>query len=178
MTAITGENVVLRTPRPEDLRYIRTLWADPATMEEVGGPIALSEEQARHWFEKMVDPGSDRDRYFLICDKGGTPLGEVGFHRYDPSQRAAEFNIKIEGRRRFGGHGFEAARLLLDFYFNTWGGESITDPVALANGPGQRALARFGFARVGATEEAVIFRMDKERFNTLYPKEAGPCGCC
>lgn len=175
MIEIKGENVVLRTPTPADLPYIRGLWADPETMREVGGPIEMSEEQARRWFERMVDPGSDRDRYFLICDKRGTPVGEVGFHRYDPAQRTAEFNVKVEGKRRFGGHGFEAALLLLDYYFNTFGGEAMLDPVAPANVAGQRALARFGFARVGATEEAVVFRIDQQRFNQLYAKEPGPC---
>lgn len=173
---IKGENVVLRTPTAADLPYIRRLWADPETMREVGGPIEMDEARARHWYEAMVDPGSERDRYFLICDKqSGEPLGEASFHRYDPAERTAEFNIKVEGKRRFGGHGFEAARLLLDHYFNAFGGESMLDPVAPANAPGQRALARFGFARVGTTDEAVVFRIDKRRFNELYAKEPGPC---
>jgi RimJ/RimL family protein N-acetyltransferase len=169
---IRGEQVILRTPTAADLPYIRRLWADPESMREVGGPIELGEERARRWFERMVDPGSDRDRYFLIIDqKSGEAVGEVGFHRYDPDERSAEFNIKIEGRRRFGGHGFEAARLLLDYYFNQWGGGTMIDPVAPANISGQRALARFGFARAGATEDAVIFKLERERFNQLYAKE-------
>ncbi len=172
---IRGDSVILRTPTAADLPYIRRLWADPETMQEVGGPIELSEQRAQRWFERMVDPGSDRDRYFLVCDQHGAPVGEISFHRYDAAQRTAEFNIKIEGNRRFGGHGFEAALLLLDYYFNTFGGEALIDPVAPANVPGQRALARFGFARVGASEEAVIFRMDKRRFNELYAKERS-CG--
>ncbi|HTY07987.1 MAG TPA: GNAT family N-acetyltransferase [Candidatus Edwardsbacteria bacterium] len=168
---IEGERALLRTPAAADLAYLRKLWADPETMKEVGGPFEISEDKARRWFEKMVDPGSARDRFFLICDKqSGEPVGEASFHRYDPAERSAELNIKVEGKRRFGGHGFEALVLLLDYYFNSFGGGVMIDPLAPANVSGQRAMARFGFARAGATEEAVIYQLERERFNQLYRK--------
>ncbi len=43
---LKGERVVLRPPNLEDLEYIRFLWADPATMEAVGGPVLLDPEKA------------------------------------------------------------------------------------------------------------------------------------
>lgn len=165
---IEGNIASLRTPTPADLDYIRSLWADPDTMKDAGGSIDLDEGRARRWYQKMVDPGSDTDRYFLIVDSDSDePVGEVSFHRYDPKTKAAELNIKIEAGRRYQGHGPEALRLLLDYFFGAFGGEVMLDPVAPGNRNGQRALSRFGFERDRSRKDVFLLRMTKQRFRSM-----------
>jgi RimJ/RimL family protein N-acetyltransferase len=164
---VIGDMVLLRHPAIADLPYLRRLWADPDTMRAVGGPIVIDEQQALRWFAKMIDPGSDNDRYFLICGKDGTPVGESSFHRYDPQAKTAELNIKIEAGKRYQGHGPEALRLLLDYFFGEFGGEVMLDPIALENRNGQRAIARFGFERDPSRTDVFLLRMTKQRYHSI-----------
>lgn len=164
---ITGTKVSLRRPTTEDLPYIRSLWADPATMEAVGGPVTRTLEQMEVWYRRMVDPGSPHDRYFLIRDREGTPIGEASFHRYDPAAKSAELNIKIEARHRYRGHGPEALRLLLGYFFYEFGGEMMLDPVRPENGNGWRAMIRAGFEHDRSRSDVCLLRLTKERWRSL-----------
>jgi RimJ/RimL family protein N-acetyltransferase len=168
---IEGQHDTLRTPTVADLQYLRQLWADPATMTDVGGPIELNEERARRWFEAMVDPGSDSDRYFLVCAKDGTPVGEISFHRYDPLAKTAELNIKIEAGRRYQGHGFEALRLLLGYFFGAFGGGVMLDPVAPGNKNGRKAIMAFGFEHDPSRTDVFLLRMTRRRFHSMYSEQ-------
>jgi RimJ/RimL family protein N-acetyltransferase len=137
-------------------------------MKEVGGPVVMDEQKARRWFERMVEPGSPADRYFLVCGADGLPLGEASFHRYDPVTKTAELNIKIEAGKRYRGHGPEALRLLLDYFFGRFGGEVMEDPLAPENRNGIRALRSAGFQRNETPKDAIMMRLTRERYNKLY----------
>lgn len=157
----------MRPPGIEDLSYIRSLWVDPETMRDVGGIVPRSEEQMKTWFNRMVDHGSPHDRYFLICDLEGAPIGEASFHRYDPAFKTAELNIKIEARHRYRGHGPEALRLLLDHFFGEFGGEVMLDLVRPENRNGRRALMRIGFQHDTSRSDVCLLRLTKERYQGL-----------
>jgi RimJ/RimL family protein N-acetyltransferase len=165
---IEGQHDTLRTPTVADLQYLRRLWANPVTMKDVGGPIEIDQERALRWHAKTVAPGSDADRCFLICGKDGEPVGEIGFHRYDPATRTAELNIKIEASKRYQGYGPEALWLLLGYFFGAFGGEVMLDPVKLENRNGQRAIARFGFEHDPTRTDVFQLRMTKQRFYSIY----------
>lgn len=122
------------------------------------------EDRARCWFEKMVDPGSDKDRYFLIVNWENIPVGEASFHRFDPSTKTAEFNIKIEARHRYKSYGPEAVRLILKYFFSEFGGEMMIALVALENTTGQRALLSVGFEHDPSRTDVFMARMTKQRF--------------
>lgn len=169
---LRGGKVILRTPGRQDLEYIRSLWADPDTMGDVGGPVMLDDDRALRWFQRMVDPGSPGDRYFLICELGGRPVGEASFHRYDPKTKTAELNIKIEAGHRYRGHGPEALRLLLDFFFGEFGGEAMLDPVRLENRNGLRALKRAGFEQIPSRSDVCLLRMTRGRYLQLNKAES------
>jgi pyruvate,water dikinase len=170
---LKGKRVVLRPPSLEDLPYIRSLWADPETMKDVGGVVPRTEEQMEAWFRRMVDPGSDTDSYFLIVPKNSAPVGEASFHRYDPRTRKAELNVKVQAGHRGQGYGPEAVRLLLGHFFGEFGGEVMLDPVAAGNTGGQRMLERLGFRRTGTAAGAVVLLMDKESFYATGRKREG-----
>ena len=165
---LKSSNVCLRPPGREDLPYIQKLWADPDTMKDVGGPIVIDEEKARRWFEKMVNPGSDRDRYFLIINRENIPVGEASFHRFAPNTKTAEFNIKIEAQHRYKNYGPEAVRLILKYYFSEFGGETMIDLIAPENTAGQRALLSIGFEHDPSRTDVFMVRMTKRKFYSAY----------
>ncbi|MBI5806751.1 GNAT family N-acetyltransferase [candidate division TA06 bacterium] len=167
---LTSENVRLRPPSLDDLPYIQELWADPVTMKEVGGPLIIDALQARRWFEKMVDPGSPGDRYFLIINRENLPVGEASFHRFDPGTKTAEFNIKVEARHRYKNYGSEAARLILEYFFSVFGGEVMADPIAPENTAGQKALLSIGFEHDPSRTDVFMVRMTKEKFYLTGPE--------
>jgi RimJ/RimL family protein N-acetyltransferase len=117
----------------------------------------------------MVDPGSPTDRYRLIYDAAGRPVGEISFHRLQPATMTAAFNVKIAGRDRGKGYARCAMLLFLDDFFNRSGGRVLVDDVAPENVGGQKALLSFGFDR-DAGGRAVRLRMTREKFNGLYPE--------
>lgn len=161
-------NIYLRPPQLEELPYIQKLWADPLTMAEVGGPIHLTDEQAAQWFTRMVSPGRETDRYFLIFNQNDQPVGEISFHRYDPSTGIAEFNIKIEHCHRGKGYAKQAVPLLLRYFFFDFGGKIMLDPVALNNQPGQEALIKLGFKKDASRQDVCLLKMTKEEFINIY----------
>jgi RimJ/RimL family protein N-acetyltransferase len=166
---IEGQRATLLTPALDDLDHLRKLWADPDTMQAVGGPLMVDEAKALRWYAQMVDPGSETDRYFLIVDQDtNAPVGEASFHRYDPTTKTAELNIKIEAGKRYRGHGPEALRLLLGYFFGAFGGEVMLDPIALENRNGQQAISRFGFEHDPSRTDVYLLRMTKQRFHSLY----------
>jgi len=160
--------IQLRSPMWEDMAYIRWLWSDPETMEPVGGPVILSDDQAQRWYETMIDPGRPTDCYRLILNEAGNPIGEVSFHQLDPGTMTAKFNIKIANSERGKGYGLEAMLLFLDYFFNELGGKIMVDDIALDNYRGQETLLRFGFERDPGNEEVYKVRMTKEEINYLY----------
>lgn len=167
---LKGRRVQLRPPRPDEMTFIRWLWADPETMAPVGGPIDLTydEAQARRWYAQMVDPGSGMDVYCLILDEASTPIGEVSFHRLDKDTMTAEFNVKVAHVHRGQGYGRDAIVTFLDYFFNRFGGRVMVDHLAHDNLAGQQALLKCGFEHDPSIEEAFYLRLTKERFRALY----------
>jgi len=152
--------------------YIQKLWADPLTMAEVGGAIHLTDEQAQKWYARMVSPGSETDRYFLIFTNDDQPVGEISFHRYDKNTGAAEFNIKIEHRHRGRGYAKQAVPLLLRYFFFDFGGKVMCDPVALDNQPGQMALIKLGFKKDASRQDVCLLKMTKEDFFDVFGNDS------
>lgn len=143
--SLSGKSVLLRIPLPEDLAFIRRLWADPDTMASLGGPVAMTGSQMLDWYERMVDPGQGTDLFLLITVEGGESVGEISFHRLDWTTMQADFNIKVLAAYRQKGYGAEAMTVLLAYFFGEFGGQRIMDDLAIDNLAGQRALERFGF---------------------------------
>ena len=150
------------------MQFIRWLWSDSETMKPVGGPIYLTDDQARRWFGKMIAPGSPTDCYRLISNEENRSIGEISFHRFDSDSMVAEFNIKIASTERGKGYAREAMFLFLNYFFNHFGGRVLIDDVALDNYAGQQALLRFGFENDPSAEEVFRLRMTREQYNNLY----------
>lgn len=164
---VKGTFIDLKTPERIDLNYINWLWSDPNTMKEIGGPILLEPGMAAKWYEQMVFPGNGKDLYFLIFTKRGSPVGEVGFHRFDTEKKEAELNIKISAKNRGKGYGSEAVKLLLNIFFKEFHGEIISDPVALKNINGSKMLISLGFVQDKSISEHCLLYLSKKRYQLL-----------
>ena len=170
MITITHEHseIFLMQPKFEELDYVARLWSDEKTMEEVGGPVPFPEEKRTDWYRRMVQPGDGHNFYCLIYTNENEKVGEVSFHQYDEAKRTAYLNVKIAHEHRGHDYGMHAVLLLLDFYFNMFGGEQMLDDVFAKNSGAQHLLAKCGFEIVSEDNDTLRMSISKERFDMLY----------
>jgi RimJ/RimL family protein N-acetyltransferase len=166
------DDVELRLPAYEDMQFISWLWSDPETMQSLGGPIHLTDEQAKRWFALVIDPGSPSDCYRLIFNRRNEPVGEISFHEFNPDDQSAEFNIKIASTSQGKGYARKAMLLFLDYFFNQFGGQLLVDDVAPDNLRGQNVLLNFGFEHEASIEDVFRLKMTRERYKALNNRKS------
>jgi RimJ/RimL family protein N-acetyltransferase len=164
--------IELRTPIWQDMHYIRWLWGDEETMQHVGGPVQLTDEQALEWFQRVIDPGGMTERYMLISNEDQHLVGEVSYHRFEPKTGTAMFNLKIAGSECGKGYARAAMRIFLHTFFNELGGRIMLDDIALSNLRGQEVLLRFGFRHDPSKKDIFRAAITKEKFNRLYSSDS------
>ena len=104
----------------------------------------------------------------MVYNENQRPVGEISFHCYDENEKSASFNIKIQARYRGKGYAKATMDLMLDYYFNEFGGEVMIDEVI--NERGIRVLMSYGFEKVDKTEVGILLRLTKDKFNMYLHK--------
>jgi len=170
---LLAHSLYLQPPTLGDMDFVRWLWADAATMQAVGGPIVLTDEEARQWYARMVDPGRNTDCYCLIRLLDDSPVGEISFHRLHIESMTAELNVKVMASMRGRGIAREALLRFLDYYFNSFGGRVLVDNLAPQNSAGQLALAKLGFRQVPSPGDVVRYEMRDQEFRNLVQDTGG-----
>lgn len=165
---IRGHNIYLNIATEEDAEYIKWLWADEKTMAEVGGPVEIDRSRILEWLDEEYSTSNKTSLYLLIYNLSDERIGEVSYRSYNDETKEALFNIKIEYKHRGCGYSKEAIRLMLDHYFNTFGGEVMCDNIALENPGGQQALLNFGFTHDSSEKDVYKVYITKKIFNSLY----------
>ena len=107
--------------------------------------------------------------YCLVYNENQRPIGEISFHCYDENEKSASFNIKIQARYRGKGYAKATMDLMLDYYFNEFGGEVMIDEVI--NERGIRVLMSYGFEKVDKTEVGILLRLTKDKFNQIQKSD-------
>ena len=107
--------------------------------------------------------------YCLVYNENQRPVGEISFHCYDENEKSASFNIKIQARYRGRGYAKAAMDLMLDYYFNEFGGEVMIDEVI--NERGIRVLMSYVFEKVDKTEVGILLRLTKDKFNQIQKSD-------
>ena len=162
---LAGLPVMLQKPLEEDLLFIRELWSDPPTMAPVGGPWVMDEETARSWYQRMIEPGSDHDRYFLIQNSASREsIGEVSLHRWQHSRGLAELNIKVMDRFRRRGYASPALALILQFFFADCSGILLRDDVATGNDGADALLQRSGFQQTKSPPDCRRWELTRKQW--------------
>jgi len=134
--------IKLIKPTPKQLAYTKHLWLCEETMQDVGGTRSKTEKEWHEWYAKMVTPTDGCNQYFLIYAED-VPVGEISFHKYNKKNRTANFNIKIESKHRHKGYAKAATILFKNYFFNEFGGETLSDEVTSPSGI--KTLQRLGF---------------------------------
>lgn len=162
---IDGELVYIKEPTFQELDYVGKLWSDIKTTGEIGGPFRLKDKN--QFFETRIYPGDGLNKYFLIYDKEDSKVGEVSFRKPDRDSKKAIFNMKIKWEHRGKGYAKSAMDLILDYYFNYYGGEIMEDDIAIDNTRAQRIFLNYGFEHVSTDKEEFFVRLTKDRFNEV-----------
>lgn len=161
------KSIYIKQPMLNELDYVQRLWADELTTKEIGGPFILNDEDKEKFYNKMVNSPDNTAFYCVIYNLKDEPVGEVSFSRYDERTKTANFNIKIEYKHRGNGYSKEAMDLLLDYYFNEFGGLIMSDDIAIANLKAQQIFIKYGFEHVFSNEEVFLVRLTKNKFNEV-----------
>lgn len=169
---VSSGAVSLEVPNVRDLDFIRHLWADPDTMEPVGGPVILSPEAASDWYRRWVAPGSVDRAYWLVITGSG-PVGEISLRSFDIQERIADLNVKTAASARGKGYGRQALRGFLWFFFQDLGGAALVDDVALGNGAGQSLLLSEGFVRDPTRMEVCRLVLTSARWKAASSRNGG-----
>lgn len=158
-----GKKVYIKQPELNELGFTSKLWADQETMAEIGGAYNFSREKWEPFYKKMVEPTDGKNFYCLIYTVRDKAIGEVSFHGYDSSTKAARINIKVHHRYRNKGYGEEALKLLLEFYFYEFGGVAIIDTVKTQGA--KKILEKLGFAAIGNFKNEITYKITKDTFS-------------
>lgn len=76
----------------------------------------------------MFELTDGRNQYCVVYNQSNEVVGEVSFHRFNQISKMTDFNMRIydHHRKRYAK---EAMRLMMDYYFNGFGGERLRDEV-------------------------------------------------
>lgn len=124
----------------------------------------LTAEAHEQWLREKVDAG--RVVQFILCEKGGRPVGSVYLRDVDKTAGVAEYGIFIGEEDALGkGYGAEAARLMVEFAFQDLGLRRLFLRALAANAAAIKSYERAGFCPMPAPPdeasemngEAVLF---------------------
>ncbi|MGL5417119.1 MAG: GNAT family N-acetyltransferase [Clostridium sp.] len=159
-----GKKVYIKQPEFNEMEYVSELWSDRETMEGIGGVFDFSRNKWEPFYRKMVSPSDGKNFYCLIYNNKDIPVGEVSFHGYDLVTKTARFNIKVHSKYREMGYGREAINLMLEYYFQEFGGNIMMDTIK--NEKGIELAKKFNFEQMGKARDGFTFRITKENFFT------------
>lgn len=157
-----GKRVYIKRPSLQELEYTEKLWGDLETMADVGRVIDFPESKWESFYKKMISPTDGRNFYCLVYNLEDEAVGEVGFHGYDSATKTARLNIRIENKFRRNGYGIEALRIILDYFFNEFGGNYIVETVK--DEPYKTILEKEGFKFINKNKQESIYRISKDEF--------------
>lgn len=158
-----GKKVYIKQPEFNEMSFVKELWADKETMEGIGGVYDFSRNKWEMFYKKMVSPTDGKNFYCLIYNYRDKPVGEVSFHGYDSSTSVARFNVKILASQRKKGFGEEAVRLLLEYYFQEFGGKIIMDNIITDSGVELGKKLGFEEVRKNANN-SITMRVSRDTF--------------
>ncbi|MGL4849618.1 MAG: GNAT family N-acetyltransferase [Clostridium sp.] len=157
-----GKKVYIKQPEFNEMEYVSILWGDKETMEGIGGIFHFTKDKWEPFYRKMVSPSDGKNFYCLIYNNKDIPVGEVSFHGYDLVTKTARFNIKVQNKYRHAGYGKEAVNLMLEYYFQEFGGNIMMDTIKSEKGI--ELAKKFHFEQMGKARDGFIFRITKEKF--------------
>lgn len=157
-----GKKVYIKQPNFKELAFVEGLWGHKETMVDIGGTYNFTRDKWDAFYKKMVYPTDGKNFYCLIYTIKDKTIGEVSFHGYDSATKVARINIKIHKDYRGHGYGEEALKLLLEYYFLEFGGETIIDTITTENA--KIIFKKIGFKKFGSFRNQESYKITKYDF--------------
>ena len=157
-----GTRVYLRTPKREEIHFIKSLWESEKYSKGISSFQNFSDDEYQSWFADKVDPGNNEERYLIIFEnENDIPIGEISFSRFKSETGNSELDITVKSKYRRRGFGRESLMLLCDFYFIDFGGELLECKIEKDNAAGENMLVNFGFSKQKASEPDLVYSLKK-----------------
>ncbi len=169
-----GKKVYIKKPDLVELSYTQRLWNDIDTMADIGKVVDFPRYKWETFYKRSINPTDGKNFYCLVYTHDNIPIGEVGFHGYDTPTKTARLNIRIENGFRRKGYGREALNLLLDYFFQEFGGEYILEN--LRDDTYKEFIEDEGFKFVSKNKIESVYRLSKKNFlskNVLRTRKIG-----
>lgn len=148
---LSGERVVLRAMRPEDVEPFWRARQDPMTWAQTSEspllPQTLAEYRARY-----EAPSTDTSAPFAV-DVDAVLVGRAGLFSVDDLARHAEIGLSLLPEHRGKGYGRDVLRVLLDYGFRSRNLRRIHLQTLASNEPALRAYRAAGFVEEGRRRE-------------------------
>lgn len=167
---LTGELVVLRPYREEDLPHLKEAVDDP----EIGrltGSVNSSDQVEKYPLDKLREWYATRNEQtdrldLMVVDRAtGTCVGEVVLNNWDRGNETCNFRIMLGPSGQGRGLGTEATRLLLGYAFEHLPLHRIELEVYAFNPRARRAYEKAGFVVEGRRRDALLY--DGERVDAI-----------
>lgn len=163
MSYLTGERIVLRDYRMEDLPSIRK-WANDPDITGMLSDIFLypqTEQATESYLRTMVQGDTDSKGYVIALKDSLDYIGQIDLHQLDWKNRSAILGIVI-GRKDLLGQGFgrEAIGLLTEFVFDSLNLNRLELDVYAFNERAYRCYLACGFKEEGRMRQK-LFRKGK-----------------
>lgn len=115
---LSGDNVRLRAPEPEDLELLYKMENDTSLWSVGNSTLPYSRYALRNYIEQTTgDLYAERQARFVIELHEGTSVGMIDIADYSPLDARAEVCIGLLGEYRGAGIANEALTLLCDYAF-------------------------------------------------------------
>ena len=148
---LTGERVLLRPFRPEDVEPLWRAKLDPRkwaqTSESPLVPVTLEEHRARY-----AEPTKDDNAQFAV-DVDGALVGRALLFHVDTLARNAEVGLALLPEHQGKGYGKDVLRVLLRYGFRSRNLHRIHLQTLSSNTAGLRAYRAVGFVEEGRLRE-------------------------
>jgi [ribosomal protein S5]-alanine N-acetyltransferase len=147
--------IELRDFEPGDAGAVRRWFNDPrVTADLVGRRESFSEEDARAWVERAMDPRRDR-KWAILLDGGAEPVGFVALFELE-RETGPELAVLVGDPDAWGkGVAREAERQACVHAFERYGAHRIHAEIPTTNRAAQKVVTHLGFQREGVMRRAI-----------------------
>jgi len=157
LPVMTGAGVTLRELRTSDAPALLALLGEPEVARFISPPPTTVEGFERFIAWARQERGAGRYICFAVVPQGmDTAVGIFQIRQLDGQFGTAEWGFAL-GRSLWGTGVFRAAaRLTVDFAFDTLGVHRLEARAAVSNGRGNGALAKIGAVREGVLRRSFL----------------------
>ncbi|GAA3287856.1 GNAT family N-acetyltransferase [Dactylosporangium vinaceum] len=152
---IRTDRLVLREPRVDDAGAVFVFRGDPQVQRYNDEPLRTLQETEAFIEYLLAEAAAGLRRHFAL-EVGGTVVGLMGLHSWQPRHRRAELGYDIAKEHWGRGYGTEAGRAVLAFGFTAMRLHRIHARTIADNDRSVHLLQSLGFTREGTLRESSL----------------------